>query len=493
MANAPRNAVQLLCRSGSVLLGLLGAALSTLVRGASALRSRIKRSRVPTAVAANQAGTSGPVPAHRPHVLRSFAWWVLSVVVTGLLIALWSGTWLAERQAAREQRAILQQLGHIAYVRNGDIWLCRGDGSRAWPLVAGAECRGLAWSPDGRRLAFVRSVGMDEKSTVALYVADLESGELIKYSDDIPGVATSSDVVCAGRHGTLTAIAFDYEEIDKSPVYAPCLARVSMAEYCGKSVEILPHCHCPWLDATGKLYAMWEYINIIAAPDPWTASMIADGDGDARREIIASDEIEELEGAGLGICTIALSPSADEVVFRAGLTGAGQLRTVGSWGGTSKKLCDLGHIMAIGWNPSGTHLLLRQEVIANYHGALPSTEGLVLMERTTGLFRQLLTRPREGYWHFSRQCWSHDGQWLLVTHADYDRKEDEWPIVEPMFLNVQTNERISVSIPLVDDPRLYLQPTATPIRGKPQWRFDSSGDVSDGRGVSHREELSKPD
>ena len=474
-----RGVRQLLGSSEAAILAAVRVVVATFVWSASALGSRIKRSRAPVTVAANQAGTRGAVPSRKPHALSSFGWWFLGVV-TGVIITFWGGTWLVEWQAAREQSAILQQLGHIAYVRNGDIWLCRADGSRDWPLVAGAECRGLAWSPDGRQLAFVRSMDTGEESTVALYVADLEAGKLVKCIDDIPGTGTWSEVAWSGYWPDWTTIAFDYEEIHKSPVYAPCLARVPMGEYRGEPVEILPRCYCPWLDATGELYAIKH------DPDAGTASIIP---------AIASTDMEELEEAGYAIRTIALSPRADEVVFSMRWNTGGELWTVevdlGSAVGAPKKLCDLENIVEIGWHPFGTHLLLRQESHASYHAALPSTEGLLLMERATGVFRQLVSKPRQGYWHFSRQCWSEDGQWLLLTHARYDRTEDEWPIIDPMFLDVQANRRISLSIPLVDDPRLHLQPTGTSIPGKAQWRFDSSGHVLDGKGVSRREELSK--
>ncbi|MCK4324237.1 MAG: hypothetical protein KAW89_06875, partial [Armatimonadetes bacterium] len=243
------------------------------------------------------------------------------------------------------------------------------------------------------------------------------------------------------------------------------------------------------LDAAGELYAIRN------DPDPtpiaaWTASIIATGDADATDQVIASTQMKELEDAGYAISTIALSPRAAEVVFSVRWNAEKELWTVevdlGFALGAPRKLCDLQNIVEIGWHPFGTHLLLRQQTKGSYSAALPSTEGLLLMERATGLFRQLLTKPWEGYWHFSRQCWSEDGQWLLLTRAQYDQLEPEWTILESIFLNVQTNERISVSIPSVGDPRVYLQPTAAPIRGKPQWRFDPSGCILDGSGVSHR-------
>ena len=481
---------QLLRRSGTALLRVVGAVLRSCVRGPWALASWVKRSRARVHTTANQATPNEPTRYHGRSMFASIVRWFFGLLIV-FALGFYTNVRFAEWQAAREQSAVLQQLGHIAYVRKGDIWLCRADGSHHRLLVAAPQCRGLAWSPDGAQLAFVRSMGTGEESTVALYVADLEAGELLKCTDDIPGTATWSDIVCAGRWGTLTAIAFDYEQIHKSAVYAPCLARVSMGEYHVKRGRILPRCYCPGLDATGELYAIRN------DTDPWRTSIIGGGDGyylDARDEIIASDQTEELDG-GYGICTIVLSPRADEIVFRVGRTGAGQLWTVevdlGFAVGAPKKLCDLENIVEIGWHPWGTHLLLRQESHASYHAALPSTEGLILLERATGLFRQLLTKPRDGYWHFSRQCWSEDGQWLLLTRAQYEQTEEGWTILEPMFLNVQTNERISLSLPLVDDPRLHLQPTATSIPGKAQWRFDSSGLLSEGKRVSDGEELSE--
>ncbi len=487
MRNGIHRVRQLLRAVGGVVLAPLHLVRATLAWVTSTFVAWVKRSRARVQAIGDEATPKKPTRYHGRSMFASIVRWFFGLLII-FALGFYTNVRFAEWQAAREQSAILQQLGHIAYVRKGDIWLCRADGSHHRLLVGGAKCMGVAWSPEGAQLAFVRSMDTGEESAVALYVADLKRGELIKCTDDIPGTSTWSDVAWSGYWLDWATIAFDYERIPKSPVYAPCLARVAMGEYRGEPVRILPRCYCPWLDATGTLYAIRDNT------DPWTASIIAAGDGDARGETIVSDEAEKLDG-GYGICAIALSPRADEVVFRLGRAGAGQLWTVevdlGFAVGPPRKLCDLENIVAIGWHPWGTDLLLRQESTASYHAALPSTEGLLLMERATGVFRQLLTKPLKGYWHFSRQCWSHDGQWLLVTHARYDRREDEWPILDPMFLNVQTNERISLSLPLVDDPRLYLQPTATPIRGKPQWRFDSSGDVADGKGVSHREEPSK--
>jgi len=478
--------LQSLCQPLRAIWGVLLAPLrlvrATFVWVTSALVSWVKRSRGRVQASGNEASPNEPTHSHRPRLFLSIGRWLLALFVS-FALGFFTNAWFAEWQAAREQSAILQQLGHIAYVRNGDIWLCRADGSHRRLLVGGAKSVGVAWGSNGTRLAFVCSIGTDERSTVALYVADLENGELIKYTDDIPGKAVYSELTWAEGGGNTIAVAFDYEPIRESSASPRCLAYVAKGGLYGEGVEILPRCYCPWLDAMGGLYAISHDPGVTPSAG-WTASIIGPvGD------VIASTQMKELEEAGYAIRTMALSPRANEVVFSVRWNIGGELWTV-QWDlghklARPKKLCDLQNIVEFGWHPSGTHLLLRQES-EGHEFALPSTEGLLLVERATGLFRQLLTKPREGYWHFSRQCWSHDGQWLLVTHADHDRKGDEWSIIEPLFLNVQTNERISLSLPLVDDPRLYLQPTATPIHGTAQWRFDPSGHIVDGPGMSHR-------
>ena len=47
--------------------------------------------------------------------------------------------------------------GTIAFVRGGDLWLMRADGSRARRLTSGLTVDSPTWSPDGRHLAFVIS------------------------------------------------------------------------------------------------------------------------------------------------------------------------------------------------------------------------------------------------------------------------------------------------------------------------------------------------
>ncbi len=53
----------------------------------------------------------------------------------------------------------------IAFLRNGDVWLMKPDGSNQQPWVAGiANCKGrLSWSPDNKRVVFSRQGRVDIK------------------------------------------------------------------------------------------------------------------------------------------------------------------------------------------------------------------------------------------------------------------------------------------------------------------------------------------
>jgi Tol biopolymer transport system component len=60
----------------------------------------------------------------------------------------------------------------LAFTRGGDLWVAAADGSGARRLLVNAY--GADWSPDGRRLAFVRRAGSIE----SIWVADADGGNL---------------------------------------------------------------------------------------------------------------------------------------------------------------------------------------------------------------------------------------------------------------------------------------------------------------------------
>jgi Tol biopolymer transport system component len=62
----------------------------------------------------------------------------------------------------------------IAYQGNGKIYLIGVDGRGRHPLVSGASDQGLAWSPDGRQLAFTagKERGRYDKTEIRIAAAD---------------------------------------------------------------------------------------------------------------------------------------------------------------------------------------------------------------------------------------------------------------------------------------------------------------------------------
>ena len=68
----------------------------------------------------------------------------------------------------------------IAYVgKDGNLWLMNSDGSNKTQLTHISEGRivGYDWSPNGRRLVFVRTMGDGNKQPTDIYLLDLENGD----------------------------------------------------------------------------------------------------------------------------------------------------------------------------------------------------------------------------------------------------------------------------------------------------------------------------
>ena len=68
------------------------------------------------------------------------------------------------------------QTGQIAFVRDGRIHLVNTDGGGLVPISSGPNDRSPAWSPDGKRIAFVRNSG----ATSGIFVMDADGGNVVQ-------------------------------------------------------------------------------------------------------------------------------------------------------------------------------------------------------------------------------------------------------------------------------------------------------------------------
>jgi Tol biopolymer transport system component len=66
------------------------------------------------------------------------------------------------------------------------LWLMRPDGSKAYPLVTDPEAHfgSIAWSPDGREIAFLRLPLMQAEARPSIWLVSLDGGEPIKLADN---------------------------------------------------------------------------------------------------------------------------------------------------------------------------------------------------------------------------------------------------------------------------------------------------------------------
>jgi TolB protein len=76
----------------------------------------------------------------------------------------------------------------IAFVRGGDVWVMRADGSEQRRLTTGLLADAPTWSPDGRHLAFVvgsgRFMGIDENRRY-LWIIDADGSNLSRIHVDV--------------------------------------------------------------------------------------------------------------------------------------------------------------------------------------------------------------------------------------------------------------------------------------------------------------------
>lgn len=96
--------------------------------------------------------------------------------------------------------------GNIGYSLSGDIWTANPDGSGAVRVTRTAEAeRGVSFSPDGTRIAFVRTMQAGNRLTDDIFVVELATGAQTRITYDPQGQQTSDDQPTWSPDGTRLA------------------------------------------------------------------------------------------------------------------------------------------------------------------------------------------------------------------------------------------------------------------------------------------------
>src|ERR1041384_7059948 len=81
----------------------------------------------------------------------------------------------AGAQKVQELRERLRGYGRIVFVRDGNLWLMDGDGTHQKQLTQSGFASRPVWSPDGKRIAFIREEPGDPDSG-RIHVLEYPSG-----------------------------------------------------------------------------------------------------------------------------------------------------------------------------------------------------------------------------------------------------------------------------------------------------------------------------
>ena len=403
--------------------------------------------------------------------------WVWSVVGAFVVGFAANHTYTEWRKQAT-QRGELAALGYIAYVRDGDIRIRRADGARDRLLVSGANCRGLAWDHYGSELAFVRQYHAGATESVALYSVSLRSARLTKWTADLPGASEWSCIAWAAR---VISLAFDYTPA-QDDLAARRGALVLVAPY-GQGGEVREYagCYGPRLSANGEVFACRDLPQETWDEGPTVALVRLDpGAGDGLDGAVDGSELLSTRGGAVReyghlISEVGLSPQGDELCFRVGWVGGGTLWVSDTAVPANPRLVsDMNDIQTAQWHPSGSSIVVHKSRGSTGSEAEESSEGLFLVDVDTGRARQLIAGVRgAGLW-LADQCWSYDGEWLLL-HDYAEANRDEAVDVPLCLLNV-TDRRLVVVKP-TEAEGACLQPTPLPPASRCHWVFEAGGTV----------------
>jgi dipeptidyl aminopeptidase/acylaminoacyl peptidase len=179
--------------------------------------------------------------------------------------------WAVEPRIAPDaSRVVYRRMGfdRLRDTRRGNLWLAASDGSGQRKLTSfGGDEHGARWSPDGTRIAYLRSAG--DRDGAEIYVHDLASGQSARITR-VPKTPASLRWSPDGQQ-----LAFAMQVAAEPPVVAEALEKPEGAEWAepARVTDRLYH------EADGKGYLEPGFSHIFVVPaDGGTARQITRGD-----------------------------------------------------------------------------------------------------------------------------------------------------------------------------------------------------------------------
>lgn len=268
------------------------------------------------------------------------------VVVVALLLAAASlvlAVWALRPDRAPVPAASDQR--QIAFVRGGDVYLMNPDGTSVRKLAEG-PASGLAWSPDGRLLAFARSELVNEGVITQIYVVRPDGGGLRRITSAPPpgayfpmwspdGTRIAFYGPFQGRPSQLIVMALDGSEIRSvplpfqstafatNPVLSPDFRQIAFSmcrgRPCAPQIYVRPR-------AGGALAQLTEVSPGVAIAPAW-------------------------------------SPSGQQIAFIHDVNYRSRTVVVMNADGTDQTVvhrCEPQYCLSVSWSPDGDHLLVSE-------------------------------------------------------------------------------------------------------------------------------------
>lgn len=401
-----------------------------------------------------RAGTKG----RRSH------WWRAVLYVAGLCVSFVLGfvtNIASDRYAtATERSALLRPLGWLAYSRAGDVFVARADGSGERRLTCGGQCVGLAWCPEGARLAAVMATSKPRPS-LSLWVADLRRGTWEAWVRDLPGTFESDTPVVWAFRADL--IAFGFSSKPASAVKDEYVVRVRRTVGRGGAhyaLQFFTGCYCPTLDAYGGVLcirvprglrtsdggAVWQVVSTYHGGS-------AKPGGPVEYEVLADSRWPDYVDAGYAFESLSLSPSANEIAFISRWNVPGQLWVSSVYDSHRPRTVPLlDRACYARWSPDGTKLLVRCTFCSSSYVGASSSDGVYVVDARSLLCHGVAQNSPGVQWYFGDQCWSYGGKWVLL-----ERGEDHEHTAK-YLLNLNTSEMHGVGLAAADLVRLQPVP-----------------------------------
>ncbi|MHB8995644.1 MAG: TolB-like translocation protein [Armatimonadota bacterium] len=343
-----------------------------------------------------------------------------------------------------ERSALLRPLGWLAYVRMGNVYIARADGSDERQLTRGGEAVGIAWSPEGGRLAIVVSTSAKEPR-MGLWVADLRSATWEAWLRDVPGSAGYSRVVWAFR---ADSIAFDMEAVQDTGQSCVVRVRRIMEDNLPRYTSgFFNDCESPTLDAYGDLLSIrilakdegcvWQIVSAPSEDNYPSGKPIKYGVvHDIREPVFADTDV------GYAFETVRLSPNGDRIAFVSRWNVPGLLWIGGSGSSPGPRMVpNMDRVVTEEWSPDGTRLLAWSEYCSSSYSGAPSADGVFIVDATTLECRPLVQNEPNATWFFHDQCWSCGGNWVLL------QKGGDFSTSTMHLVHAASSEVVEVGLP----------------------------------------------